>query len=164
MERTMVVLGIVLIVMAEVIGLYWWRRTSKRRSPKRVTGQNNKQSDKNYAAFMDYLTGLHGTDEFPVYPPLDEGGGSEFVTFYTIIRGGSAKVAAAISEKLSSYEEAYGRRGDLDAKKAANTIKEMLKAQSDNCSFLWGTNSVEYRLHRDRGEEYMFVEIMKRPR
>jgi hypothetical protein len=155
---------IVLIIAVVVVGLYWWRRTSKEKSRERRITRGREQKEKTLEASRDLLKSLRQVEKLPHYPPHTDGHRPGAVTFYTIVRGDAAKVAAVVSHKCSSYEETSGRHRDEDTIGAARAIADMLKAQSDCCSFQWGMNTVEYRLHRDQSDEFMFVEITERLR
>jgi len=155
---------VALIVSAVAAGLYWRTRASKRRPLGRRLGGSGNGLDENVAAFRDLLAGLNPDEEVPQYPPNDHDETSGLVSFYTIVRGDALKVAAVIAEKYGSYRAARGPDADDDAVRAARAIRGMVSDRVGRCSFRWGTNLVEYKLHRDQSDEFLFVEIMKRPR
>jgi hypothetical protein len=155
---------VALIVSAVAAGIYWKTRTSRRRPLGRRLEASGNGLDETVAAFRNLLAGLSPEEEIPQYPPNDHDEGSGLVSFYTIVRGDALKVAAVIAEKYGSYREARGPDADDDAVRAAWAIRGMVSDRIGHCNFRWGTNLVEYRLHRDQSDEFLFVEIMKRPR
>lgn len=160
----MTLVTVALIVSVLAAGLYWRARVSKRRPlGPRLEGTGSGPED-TVMEFRDLLVSLSQGEEIPKYPPDDRDEVSGLVSFYTIVRGDATKVAAVIAEKFGSYRAMCGPDADDDAVRAARAIRGMVSDRVDHCNFRWGTNLVEYRLHRDQSDEFLFVEIMKRPR
>lgn len=110
-------------------------------------------------AFVNLAKSLPPAGSLPEYPPYINNSWEPFTTGFTVVRGDAETVATSIWMKWEWHFGRTGPYGDPESARALSAFDQMLKVRSSSCSFPWGVNRFEYRLHRGLQERFMFVEV-----
>ena len=105
--------------------------------------------------FRQLLNRIAPLSQLPTYPPEVYGEGYALVI--QVVRGSAEQVVDGIYEVWRVHKSRSSR--DPDAARALRILREMIENGQDRCVYKWGVNAEEFRLHRTRNGQYMFVRI-----
>ena len=128
------------------------RKYEKRQLAREQESENTRQ------IFQQILDELAPIPSFPEYRELIEKPTYSIIT-ETLV-GNASQVADAIWKKWRFHYNRSGPYGDPESARALEAFRRILDAKEDRCSFPWGVNTQEYRIHRSSSGEYMFVDIL----